>query len=155
MTQRSTEPCRSEHSEPEATAADNRWWIVDVHTHLGSSSTLQVTGQMDDVLRIMDESGIQQAVLSPIPGYEDPRGVHDSMAQNDAIVAAMTSRPDRFPRGLGVVEPRHGSVALNEVDRVIDELGLIGLMFTTTSTESLPTIHPCSRFSSASQSAKT
>ena len=36
--------------------------IVDVHTHLGISSTLQVAGSAEDVPRIMDENGIGHAV---------------------------------------------------------------------------------------------
>lgn len=103
--------------------------IVDVHAHVGVSSTLQVAGSADDVLRKMDANGISQAVISPIPGYEDPRGVADSRDQNDNIAAAMRKHPDRFPRGLGVIEPRHGAAALPEVDRIIDELGFSGLMF--------------------------
>lgn len=103
--------------------------IIDVHVHVGISSALQVAGSVDDVLRIMDNNHVGQAVISPIPGYEDPRGVADSVAQNDNIAQAVKGHPDRLPRGLGVVEPRHGAAALEEVDRVMDGLGLAGLMF--------------------------
>jgi predicted TIM-barrel fold metal-dependent hydrolase len=103
--------------------------IVDVHAHVGVSSALQVAGSAEDVLRKMDANGISQSVISPIPGYQDPRGVDDSRAQNDNIAAAVRGYPDRFPRGLGVIEPRHGKDALPEVDRVVEGLGLAGLMF--------------------------
>jgi uncharacterized protein len=71
----------------------------------------------------------RQAVISPIPGYEDPNGVKDSVAQNDNIADALKRWPDRFPHGLGVVEPRHGKAALPEVDWILGDLGLAGLMF--------------------------
>lgn len=103
--------------------------IIDVHAHIGVSSTLAVAGSAEDVLRKMDDNGITQAVISPIPGYEDPNGIADSATQNDNIAEAVRKWPDRFPRGLGVVEPRHGAPALGEVDRVVDGLGLHGLMF--------------------------
>jgi predicted TIM-barrel fold metal-dependent hydrolase len=103
--------------------------IIDLHTYLGISSTLQVGGSAENVLRILDNNGIDQAIISPIPGYEDPNGVQDSVAQNDNIAAALKRWPDRFPRGFGVVEPRHGKAALPEVDRILGELGLVGLMF--------------------------
>jgi predicted TIM-barrel fold metal-dependent hydrolase len=103
--------------------------IIDVHAHVGISSTLQVAGSADDVVRLMDDNGIDQSVISPIPGYEDPRGVEDSVQQNDNIARAIKDHPDRLPCGLGVVEPRHGAAALDEVDRVMSHLGLRGLMF--------------------------
>jgi len=77
----------------------------------------------------MDANGIDQSIISPVPDYEDPRGVADSAALNDLVADAVRRWPDRFPRGFGVVEPRHGPDALPEVDRALGELGLAGLMF--------------------------
>jgi len=102
---------------------------IDVHAHIGISSELQVAGSARDVVEIMDRNDIDQSIVSPIPGYEDPEGVADSRRQNDNIAAALAEFPDRLPRGLGVVEPRHGKAALDEVDRVMRDLGLSGLMF--------------------------
>jgi len=103
--------------------------VIDVHAHVGISSTLQVAGGPEDVLRLMDANGIDQSIISPIPGYVTPRGVEDSIEQNNMIAEAVRRWPDRFPRGLGVVEPRHGKAALPEVDRVLGGLGLAGIMF--------------------------
>lgn len=103
--------------------------VVDVHVHLGASAVLGVTGSVDALLRRMDENGIDQAVLSPIPGQEDPDGVLSTRATNDAIAAAHRGHPDRFPRVLGAVEPRHGPAALSEVDRLLADLGFSGLSF--------------------------
>lgn len=102
---------------------------IDVHAHIGISSELQVAGSAADVVAIMDRNNIDQSIISPIPGYEDPEGVTDSRRQNDNIAQAIDRYPDRLPRGLGVIEPRHGKAALEEVDRVMADLGLSGLMF--------------------------
>ena len=53
----------------------------------------------------------------------------DSVEQNNNIAEAVHRWPDRFPRGLGVVEPRHGKRALSEIDRMYEDLELHGLMF--------------------------
>ena len=102
---------------------------IDVHAHIGISSELQVAGSATDVIAIMDRNQIDQSIISPIPGYEDPEGVADSRRQNDNVAEAIARYPDRLPRGLGVIEPRHGRAALAEVDRVMGDLGLSGLMF--------------------------
>ncbi len=103
--------------------------IIDVHAHEGISLTLGVKGNAEKIIGIMDDNDIEQAIISPIPGYEDPNGIKDTMMQNNRIAAAIRKWPDRFPRGLGVVEQRHGSKALPEIDRIFQELGLSGLMF--------------------------
>jgi len=103
--------------------------IVDVHVHLGASAALTVAGGVDDLLRKMDINDIACAVLSPIPGQEDPDGIESTRAVNDAIAAARDAHPDRFPRILAAVEPRHGERALPEIERVMGDLGFSGLSF--------------------------
>jgi predicted TIM-barrel fold metal-dependent hydrolase len=103
--------------------------IVDVHVHLGASAALTVAGGVDDLLRKMDTNGIDQAVLSPIPGQEDPDGVASIRQINNTIAAARSAHPDRFPAVLAAAEPRHGAPGLDEVDRVMGDLGFAGLGF--------------------------
>lgn len=117
------------------------WDIVDVHVHLGASMALSVAGGVDELLRKMDANAIACAVLSPIPGQEDPDGVESTRAVNDAIAAARDAHPDRFPRILAAVEPRHGAAALPEVDRAVGELGFSGLSFHN-DFQGLPADHP-------------
>jgi len=104
-------------------------YIVDVHAHIGMSSSLEVGGDAETLIRKMDENEIDIAIISPIPGYIDPNGIKDTMKQNDNIAVALRKYPKRFPVGLGTVEPRHGEIALDEIDRIKQELGLRGLMF--------------------------
>lgn len=103
--------------------------VIDVHVHLGASSSLTVAGGADTILQLMDENGIDQSIIFPMCGFLDPDGAKSTPAMNDRIAEAVKQYPDRFPRGLGEVEPRHGVAALEEVDRVLGELKLSGLMF--------------------------
>jgi uncharacterized protein len=103
--------------------------LIDVHVHVTSDPGLEPPATPDHVLRLMDRNGIESAIVSPIATYPTPLGVLSSVAQNNQIAELVRRRSDRFPRGLGVIEPRHGMAALPEVDRVLGELGLSGLMF--------------------------
>lgn len=100
---------------------------IDVHVHVGNDLLNSYTP--DDALRLMDKNNIELAVISPVPSYPLPFGVKSSMEQNDTIARALRKFPDRFVRGLGVVDPRHGKSAVPEIDRMITDLGLHGLMF--------------------------
>ena len=54
--------------------------------------------------------------------------------KNDYIAEALKKYPDRFVRGLGVVNPRHGKTSVPEVDRIFGDLGLHGLLFSNDKT---------------------
>ena len=106
--------------------------IIDVHVHIGSDYTNTYTAQ--DAIRSMDANQIDYAVISPVPACPLPFGVKSTMAQNDEIAHALAEHPDRFIRGLGTVNPRHGEAAIPEVERIFNELNLHGLMFHTDKT---------------------
>lgn len=103
--------------------------IIDVHAHLGDSLSFDLGGKAENLIEIMDKNDIEKAVISPIPGYPDPQGVKSTAIQNDRIAEAITKYPDRFPRGLAVLEPRHGKECLKELDRALTDLELSGIMF--------------------------
>ena len=105
---------------------------VDVHVHVGEDLYRRYTPEM--ALERMDRNDIEFAVISPVPDYPTPYGIKSSAQQNDYIAAALQKYPDRFVRGLGVVNPRHGMAAVPEVDRIFGELGLSGLMFSNDKT---------------------
>lgn len=106
--------------------------ILDVHVHIGEDLYRRYTPDM--ALSKMDKNGIEWAVISPLPTYPTPEGIKSSQKQNDYIAEALSQHPDRFVRGLGVVNPRHGKAAVPEVDRVLGELGLHGLLFSNDKT---------------------
>ncbi|MEA4908535.1 MAG: amidohydrolase family protein [Chloroflexi bacterium] len=101
--------------------------IIDVHVHIGNDHYNTYTAE--ESIALMDKNGIDLAVISPVSAYPLPYGVKSSMEQNDLIAGALQQYPQRFVRGLGVVDPRHGKAAVPEVDRIFGELGLHGLMF--------------------------
>ena len=105
---------------------------IDVHVHVGEDLYRRYTPEM--ALERMDRNDIEFAVISPAPDYPTPYGIKSSAQQNDYIAAALQKYPDRFVRGLGVVNPRHGMAAVPEVDRIFGELGLSGLMFSNDKT---------------------
>ncbi len=101
--------------------------IIDIHVHVGTGGETRYTAE--DALRVMEANEIDMGVISPVSAYPLPKGVESSMEQNDNIAKALKQWPDRFVRGLGVVDPRHGKRAIPEVDRILGDLGLSGLMF--------------------------
>lgn len=120
--------------------------VLDVHHHVGDAftalgGTLDPTGgmapaeyertELESRLEIMDGDDVAQAVVIPGHGYLRPAGVADTRRVNDGIAAYRDRRPDRFPVAIGVTEPAYGAASLEEIDRVHDELGLVGVSYHT------------------------
>lgn len=79
----------------------------------------------------MDEEGVDVQVLSPIPvtfAYwaEPEKCLELSVAQNDFIASVVAKYPDRFV-GLGTVPLQDADMAITEMKRAINELGLKGI----------------------------
>ncbi|HLM18016.1 MAG TPA: amidohydrolase family protein [Acidimicrobiia bacterium] len=119
--------------------------VFDVHHHVGRAFDA-LGGGLDDAggdaaeiarvelaerLRIMDEGGISQALVIPGHGYLRPNGLADTRRVNDEIAAYRDNTPDRFPVACGIVEPRDGPYALDEIDRLSSELRLVAISFHT------------------------
>lgn len=103
--------------------------VIDIHVHIGTSSSLSVAGGAKTAIDLMDKNGVDCGVAFPMVGFEDPNGVADMVSINDQSVSCVREYPERFPVALGEVEPRYGKACLDEVDRVFGELKLRGLMF--------------------------
>jgi predicted TIM-barrel fold metal-dependent hydrolase len=103
---------------------------IDVHVHIGTTiSRVPSVGQSSEkYLARMSQTNIVAAIPSPAAGGIQVRGLLDTQEQNDAIADACRRYPDRFPIGLGIVEVRHGPAAVEEIERCITRLGLVGLM---------------------------
>jgi len=79
----------------------------------------------------MDKEGIDVQVLSPIPvtftyWADADKCLELSKVQNDFIAATVKEYPDRFA-GLGTVPLQNADVAIAEMERCINELGLVGI----------------------------
>jgi predicted TIM-barrel fold metal-dependent hydrolase len=125
--------------------ADVGFDVFDVHHHVGrafdalggelghgtgdEAETARV--ELAERLRIMDEGGVRQALVIPGHGYLRPNGIADTRRVNDEIAAYREQIPERFPVACGIVEPRDGPDALDEIERVRSELGLVAISFHT------------------------
>ena len=113
--------------------------IVDAHQHTGSlTNALPWSGhalgedmpvEQDAARRIsmMDQAGVDWAVLQPGHGYIRVDGLRDTMRVNDRMATFKRLYPTRFRAVLGVLEPLYGEQGLPEIDRCKIELGLDGL----------------------------
>jgi predicted TIM-barrel fold metal-dependent hydrolase len=113
--------------------------VIDCHHHVGSLAAQgfavdaagpgadPVTVELERRLDGMDRYGVDQAIVIPGHGYLRPGGIADTRRINDEIAAYRDRRPDRFPAALGIVEPLHGDAAIGELQRMRDELGLVGV----------------------------
>ena len=72
--------------------------IYDAHAHLGDARHSGRRHTADDLLRAMDHTGIDRALLIPFPVVEDYRAAHDGIA------ASMRNHPDRF-NGAACMDP--------------------------------------------------
>lgn len=121
--------------------------IIDVHAHIGETigvgvflpKHMRVTPE--DLIRSMDLNGTDMAIISPLVGYPAPNGIKDTMKQNDRIAEAVEKYAERFPCGLGIINPYEYDKAMEEVHRIMGELGLKGLLFHPTFQGILPN-HP-------------
>jgi predicted TIM-barrel fold metal-dependent hydrolase len=125
--------------------ADVGFDVFDVHHHVGRAFDA-LGGELADAaaeapdaarvelaerLRIMDEGGIRQALVIPGHAYLRPNGLADTRRVNDGIAAYRDATPERFPVACGVVEPRDGPHAFDEIERIKSELGLVAISFHT------------------------
>jgi predicted TIM-barrel fold metal-dependent hydrolase len=124
--------------------------VIDAHHHVGSVPSLMAQvadsgprgleldlvafrdrSEVESRLSVMDANGIDQAVVIPTHEYLRPAGIADTRQVNDAIAGYRDGNPARFPAAVGIVEPLHGRHAFDELLRVHDELGLVGISFHT------------------------
>lgn len=94
--------------------------MIDIHTHIGFR--IQVDDEPyspDDLLRDMDQYGIDRAVLLPI---ESPEG-HWHYVLTEEVVAAAAAHPDRFIP-FGAIDPRAGNIEPKV--RHLADMGCVG-----------------------------
>lgn len=103
--------------------------ILDIHQHLSLQPTyglLELEKDYDVRVREMDKHGIEKAVISTVEVFNRPRGLEDTKRINDLIAEYVVKYGDRFPIGLGTIDPLYGEKGLDEIDRAIMELKFKG-----------------------------
>jgi predicted TIM-barrel fold metal-dependent hydrolase len=103
---------------------------VDVHVHVGDTiNRTPPCGQtIEKFLARMAQSNVVAGILCPAGGGPQARGVLDTRDQDDVIAAACAAYPDRFPIGMGILEIRQQRAAVDELERAMDDAGLLGFM---------------------------
>jgi len=102
----------------------------DVHCHIGMTvSRAPVVGQSTGkCLARMASAGVIGAIPCPTAGSPQARGVLDTRTQHKTIANACKLHPERFPIGLGIAEVRHEQAGVDELERAMQEDGLVGFM---------------------------
>lgn len=80
------------------------------------------TFELEEILADMDEAGVDKAVIVAI----DAETVYHYKVPNELVANAVKKYPDRFI-GFASVDPHKGVLAIDELKRSIEELGLNGL----------------------------
>lgn len=93
--------------------------IIDSHTHVDEAGNW--IDPPETILRLMDEAGIERAVIMTYRDAPQPAG-----ADPLAYIAAAC---ERYPRLIGYarMSPRHGELAARELERGFRDLGMKGL----------------------------
>jgi predicted TIM-barrel fold metal-dependent hydrolase len=112
--------------------------VFDFHVHLG------LAADESDLFEVPPRAGFERwltgwarpgadggrrHVLMPPTFYAWPNGLEDTRRLNDLVFAAQRADRRACPAAFGVVEPHHGEAALDEIDRVANELGMTGLVW--------------------------
>jgi len=93
--------------------------IVDVHAHIGIFKYgLARSMTAEGLVRLMDEAGVDKAVISQLS--------LKMTEDNDSVSKAVDEFPDRL-LGFAHIDPRDSKTALKELDRSINTLGLVGV----------------------------
>ncbi len=110
----------------------------DVHQHLEASEDIfsdfaaaATLIRRDYAIRteIMDENGIGQSVMMVSTQYNKARGIENTKKLNDLVATYVEKHSDRFPVGIGTVEPTHGEVSLKELERMARDLKFRGVVW--------------------------
>jgi len=98
---------------------------IDTHAHLGECCVFGLYATEEDMLRRMDESGVDATIIQPYPGATDYHQRHDEIADLCA------RHPGRF-FGLASVSPHVGKDKYQrEIERCVKDLKFVALKLHT------------------------
>ncbi len=112
----------------------------DIHQHVNAAidDNYAEIGTADSTIekdysvraRILDDNGIEQSVLMPgTRRYRKTEGIVNVRKLNDLVAAYVAKHSDRFPVGIGTVEPTHGDASLKELERIAKDLKFRGVVW--------------------------
>lgn len=91
--------------------------IFDTHTHIGYGLHHGRRTTAEELLRAMDEFGVDRSLVIPFPVVEDHREAHDEIAR------AARGRPDRFIGAACIYPYIRREEFIDEMKRCAEELG--------------------------------
>ncbi|HUY12841.1 MAG TPA: amidohydrolase family protein [Terriglobia bacterium] len=99
--------------------------VIDAHAHLGECCVFDLVSTEEELIRRMDQSGIDATIVQPYPGAKEAAKTHDRIAE------LCQKHPGRF-FGLASVSP-HGDhdAYRREVERCIKDLHFVGVKLHT------------------------
>jgi hypothetical protein len=99
--------------------------VIDAHAHLGECCVFGLVSTEEELIRRMDENGIDATVVQPYPGARNAAKTHDRIAELCARY------PGRF-FGLASLSPHADRDAYRgEVERCIKDLKFVGIKLHT------------------------
>jgi predicted TIM-barrel fold metal-dependent hydrolase len=106
--------------------------IIDTHMHLGECRVFGISTSEEELLRGLDQNGIEKVIVQPFPGCEDFRATHDRIANFAA------KHPGRV-YGLCSLSPhRNRDQYYAEVERCVKQLDFVGVKLHTIGHAVLP-----------------
>jgi predicted TIM-barrel fold metal-dependent hydrolase len=106
--------------------------IIDAHAHLGTCNVFDLDVSFETLLEAMDANGVNTSIVQPFPGCENPRKVHDRIAQ------LSRKHPGRF-YGVASMNPHMGDESFKEMRRCVRDLKFIGVKLHTIGHAMMPT----------------
>jgi predicted TIM-barrel fold metal-dependent hydrolase len=99
--------------------------VIDTHAHLGECCVFGLYATEEDMIRRMDECGVDATIVQPYPGATDYTRTHNEIAELCA------KHPGRF-FGLASVSPHIGKDKYQrEIERCVKELKFVALKIHT------------------------
>lgn len=104
---------------------------IDCHNHIGRTiDRVPPVGQNTAMcLTRFAQTHIHAALSMPTAvGSPIARGIVDIRHQNEVIARACSDFPGVFPIGLALIEERFGKLGIEEAEKAMGELGLVGIV---------------------------
>ena len=104
---------------------------IDCHNHIGRTiDRVPPVGQNTAMcLTRFAETHIHAAISMPTAvGSPITRGIVDIREQNEVIARGCRDFPGVFPIGLALIEERFGKLGIEEAEKAMSELGLVGIV---------------------------
>ena len=106
--------------------------MIDAHAHMGKCNVFDLDVPFEALLGAMDANEVKTSLVQPFPGCEDPKKLHDHIAE------LSNQYSGRF-NGVASINPHLGNECLSELKRCVQELGFVAVKLHTIGHAVMPT----------------